>query len=63
VYQSVSVPAGTSTVTYSFTPPHEKYALLAAFLAALFLAGSWLAGRFPPRARRLRRAGKHAAKS
>lgn len=63
VYQSVSVPAGTSTVTYSFTPPHEKYALLAAFLAALFLAGSWLVGRFPARARRLRRAGKHAAKS
>jgi hypothetical protein len=41
VYQSVKVPQGTSTVTYSFLPPHEKYAVLLALLAALFLVGAW----------------------
>jgi hypothetical protein len=41
VYQSVKVPQGTSTVTYSFLPPHEKYAVLLALLAALFLVGDW----------------------
>jgi hypothetical protein len=64
-YQQISVPAGTSSVTYSFTPPHEKYALLAAFLAALFLIASWLRGRFPsttPRHRRVNGQGSpHSA--
>ncbi len=41
-YQSVKVPQGTSTVTYSFLPPHEKYAVLLALLAALFLVGDWV---------------------
>jgi uncharacterized membrane protein YfhO len=41
VYQSVKVPQGTSTVTYSFLPQHEKYAILLALLAALFLLGTW----------------------
>ncbi len=41
VYQSVQVPQGTSTVTYSFLPPHEKYAVLLALLALLFLVGDW----------------------
>ena len=41
VYQSVEVPQGTSTVTYGFLPPHEKYAVLLALLAALFLVGAW----------------------
>ena len=41
VYQSVKVPQGTSTVTYGFLPPHEKYAVLLALLAALFLVGAW----------------------
>ena len=41
VYQSIKVPQGTSTVTYSFLPPHEKYAVLLALLAALFLVGDW----------------------
>jgi hypothetical protein len=40
VYQTIKVPAGTSTVTYSFLPPHEKYAVLLALLAALFLIGA-----------------------
>jgi hypothetical protein len=41
VYQSVKVPAGNSTVTYTFLPPHEKYAILLALLAALFLVEVW----------------------
>ncbi len=42
VYQSVKVPQGTSTVTYSFLPPHEKYAVLLALLAGLFLLATWV---------------------
>jgi uncharacterized membrane protein YfhO len=42
VYQSVKVPQGTSIVTYSFVPPHEKYAVLLALLAALFLIAMWI---------------------
>ena len=42
VYQSVKVPQGTSIVTYSFVPPHEKYAVLLALLAALFLVAMWI---------------------
>jgi len=61
VYQAISVPQGTSNVTFSYTPPHEKYALLAGLLAALFLLGSWLLGRFPDLLPRRRRPGKHAA--
>ena len=48
VYQSVKVPQGTSTVTYSFLPPHEKYAVLLALLAALFLVGDWIYERRLP---------------
>ena len=40
-YQSVSVPAGKSTVTFNFSPPHEKYALLVGLLGILFMAGVW----------------------
>jgi hypothetical protein len=40
-YQSVKVPAGTSKVTWRFLPPHEKYAILLAVLAALFLIEVW----------------------
>jgi hypothetical protein len=42
VFQSIKVPAGTSRVTYSFLPPHEKYAVLLALLAAFFLVGSFV---------------------
>ena len=56
VYQSVSVPQGTSNVTYSFTPPHEKYAVLAGLVALFFLLGSWLRERYTPR-----RAPRHRA--
>ncbi len=42
VYQTIKVPQGTSVVTYSFLPPHEKYAVLLALLAALFLVGDWV---------------------
>jgi hypothetical protein len=44
-YQSVKVPQGTSTVTYSFLPPHEKYAVLLALLAAFFLVGTFVSER------------------
>jgi hypothetical protein len=47
VYQQVSVPAGTSTITYSFSPPHERDALLVALLGGLFLIGSLVNERFP----------------
>jgi hypothetical protein len=42
VYQQVGVPAGTSTVTYGFVPPHEQVALALGLLAGLFLASSLL---------------------
>jgi Ni,Fe-hydrogenase III small subunit len=45
VYQSVKVPQGTSSVTYAFLPPHEKYAVLLALLAALFLVATWVLER------------------
>jgi hypothetical protein len=41
VYQEISVPRGTSTVRYSFSPPHEVYAGVAGVLAALLLIGSF----------------------
>jgi hypothetical protein len=47
VYQEVSVPKGTSTVTYSFFPPHERYAIFLALLAVLFLVGSLIDERRP----------------
>jgi hypothetical protein len=47
VYQQISVPAGTSTVTYSFSPPHERDALIVGFLGGLFLIGSLINERFP----------------
>jgi uncharacterized membrane protein YfhO len=40
VYQEVSVPEGTSTVTYSFTPPYENAALLIGLLAMIVIVGS-----------------------
>ncbi len=51
VYQEVDVPRGTSTVVYSFTPPHESLALTLSFLAVVFLAGSGVTELY--RARRL----------
>ncbi|MGH3733757.1 MAG: hypothetical protein ACRDVC_10390 [Acidimicrobiales bacterium] len=42
VYQEVSVPAGTSTVTYTFSPAHERDALIIGFLGGLFLIGSFV---------------------
>ena len=45
VAQMVAVPAGTSTVTFSFMPPHERYALLAGFTAFLYLCASWIHSR------------------
>ncbi len=47
VYQQVSVPAGTSTVTYSFSPPHARDALIVGTLGGLFLIGSFVNERYP----------------
>jgi hypothetical protein len=41
VYQSIPVPKGTSSVRFSFLPPHEKYALLLGILALLWLVAMW----------------------
>jgi hypothetical protein len=57
VYQQVALPTGASTVTYSFSPPHERYALILAFLGGLFLIGSFVDERRPFVYRR----GRHRA--
>jgi hypothetical protein len=54
VYQEVTLPEGFSTVRYSFTPPHERYALLLGFLGGLFLIGSFVNERLPFATRRRR---------
>ena len=49
-YQAVPVPKGTSTVTFTFLPPHEKDAILIGLLAGLFLIATWVyERRFLPR--------------
>ena len=58
-YQSVAVPAGTSTVVFNFSPPHVRYGFLAALLAALFLIGSWTLERWPVRRASHRRPRGH----
>ena len=52
VYQTVALPSGTSTITYSFLPPHEEAALagFAIGVLALFLVPAWTR----------RRRGRHA---
>jgi hypothetical protein len=47
VYQQITVPAGTSTVTYSFSPPHARDALILGALGGLFLIGSFVNERYP----------------
>ena len=54
VYQSVQLPAGSSTVTFNFYPPRETYALLAGLLAVLFAAAAWWRGWPSNRTRRER---------
>ena len=39
LFQTVPVPAGTSTVTWSFEPPHDRLSLLGPVAAAAVLAG------------------------
>jgi len=50
--QVVSLPAGTSTVTFDFLPPHEVPAAWAAALALAVLPTSWMRRRRPRRTRR-----------
>ncbi|HVB52357.1 MAG TPA: hypothetical protein VND89_11555 [Acidimicrobiales bacterium] len=47
VYQQVALPKGTSTIDYSYFPPHERYAILLALLGVLFLIGSLVDERRP----------------
>jgi hypothetical protein len=61
VYQQIEVPAGTSTVTYSFSPPHERDALIVGFLGGLFLIGSFVNERY--RFVPTRRRPKHGPKA
>ncbi len=56
VYQSITVPKGTSNVSFTFLPPHEKFAVLLGLFGALFLVGSWSEARFG-----LSRRARHAA--
>lgn len=49
VYQTIEVPSGTSAVTFSYLPPHEKYAVLVGLAALFFLIGAWIVERRGPR--------------
>ncbi len=40
LFQEVNVPAGTTTLHFSYLPPHSEVTVTVAILAALFLAGS-----------------------
>jgi uncharacterized membrane protein YfhO len=47
LFQSVRVPAGKSTVEFSFTPPHETVALIAFCVGIALLVIAWAsASRF-----------------
>lgn len=50
--QTVAVPAGTSTITFAYLPPHEEIAMLIAALALVAMASTWR-----PLRRRTRRGG------
>ncbi|HEV3264951.1 MAG TPA: hypothetical protein VG014_05480 [Acidimicrobiales bacterium] len=52
LFQELPVPAGTSTVQFTFLPPHEFPAFAAAILALIAIVGSFLVT--PERLRRLR---------
>lgn len=60
VYQSVAVPAGTSSVEFRFFPPHEHLGLAAGLVGLLVLLGTYLDERRRIVARLLRR-GAHAS--
>jgi hypothetical protein len=55
LFQEIAVPAGTSTIRYTFLPPDEFPAFLAAFLALVAIVGSLLvtSGRLTIRRPRL----------
>jgi uncharacterized membrane protein YfhO len=41
IFQSIRVPAGESTVEFSFTPPHETVALIAFCVGIALLVIAW----------------------
>ncbi len=57
VFQAVAVPAGVSTVTFSFAPPHTNIALAAFVLAVLALLATVVRRRLRPSVARSERAG------
>lgn len=50
--QSVAIPAGSSSISFDYLPPHEDLAVLGALVALVAIAATWL----PRRRRRTRRA-------
>jgi hypothetical protein len=42
VYQRVTLPQGTSTVRYAFSPPHENLAILLALVGLILVVGSFV---------------------
>ena len=47
--ETIALPAGASTVTYSFLPPHEELAALLAAISFLVMAATWVPRRFTRR--------------
>jgi hypothetical protein len=39
--QTVAIPAGLSTITFAFLPPHEEVAMMACALALVVIASTW----------------------
>jgi hypothetical protein len=63
LFQSVSVPAGRSTVRFTYLPPHEVAAVGVALLALLFLVISLAAPRWTRRDRARPRSGRSVGDS
>ncbi len=63
VYQSVDVPAGTSSLAFTFLPPHELAAAAGFALGILLMIGLPVGDLWLRRRRRPRHAPRHAARS
>ena len=56
--QTITVPAGDSTISFNFLPPHENFAVVLAVLALFLLVSTWIPlDRWRRRAARRSRAG------
>jgi hypothetical protein len=56
--QTVAVPAGTSTITFTYLPPHEEVAMIVSALALVAIASTWRPRR---RRRNVTRGGSDAS--